>query len=338
MTSQLQQLAAAIRGLADEAGQPMQVLAHAQQRTRQLALQAAALDDAGGAVAGRLFELRENLDAVSESMLTLRSDAHRFADFLAQGGTGARGSAQDIVEANVAGWSPPDSALGYAIPPNTENGRYRDPGESTRSTLSDAVGNSSAGRPDVWIGCLNPNYYTTNSGTWHLNCGPNARAFADVLQGRNTLPALGDTGGWRKPGELTEMWDTLRVHAPQALTNTPTVSGTRPEDMNASATTFTDRAYTRIGAELGKLQPGSVAIIGVDWDKGPGALLYGRDPRDSGGHWFSAFVDGGGKVWWADGQSGRLQPWPPPYPTKIWNAQLAVRSPGGTTDWKGVDL
>ncbi len=338
MTSQLQQLAAAIRGLADEAAQPMQVLIHAQRRARQLAAQANALGEDGHGVSARLFELQSSLDAVTESMSAVRDDAQRFADFLAHGGAGVRGSVQSIAEANIAGWPPADPALGYSIPPNTEPGRYRDPGEAIRRKLADAVGMSGPGHPDEWIEDLNPHFYSSASETWHNNCGSNARSFADVFHGRNTLPALGDTGGSGDPGEFNEMWDALEIPSPKAFSNPPVTPGTTPEEMEANSSAFTAHAYSRIGIELGKLPPGSVAIIGVDWDAGPNMLLAGRDPRAAGGHWFNAFVDGSGRIWWADGQLGRLQPWPPPYPMKIWNAQLATRAPGSTSIWKGVDL
>ncbi len=56
-------------------------------------------------------------------------------------------------------------------------------------------------------------------------------------------------------------------------------------------------SISEIGYRLEQAGPGSSAIVGVDWNSG-------------GGHWFNA-VNDGGIVKAVDGQTGRIEPWPP---------------------------
>lgn len=104
MSSQLQQLAAAVRGLADDTGQPMQVLARLEQRAQQLAAQADALGDDAKSVLNPLYEMKMSLGGVFVAMNMLRSDAERFAAFLAQGGSGTPSQSIGLSDGAVSDW------------------------------------------------------------------------------------------------------------------------------------------------------------------------------------------------------------------------------------------
>lgn len=94
---------------------------------------------------------------------------------------------------------------------------------------------------------------------------------------------------------------------------------------------FTNSAYERLEQRLGKEPPGTTAIVGVAWDV-PGV------PRTlSGGHWFNAYVDEGGKVRWADEQLGVVGDWPPQYSQDIWSIMATARQSQDSA-WKGIDL
>jgi hypothetical protein len=54
-----------------------------------------------------------------------------------------------------------------------------------------------------------------------------------------------------------------------------------------------------VGRRLEELGPGSSAIVGCDW----------AAPR-LGGHWFNA-VNDAGKIKAVDGQTSKVEPWPP---------------------------
>jgi hypothetical protein len=56
---------------------------------------------------------------------------------------------------------------------------------------------------------------------------------------------------------------------------------------------------TEIGRHLEQLGPGSSAIVGCDWAR-----------PNTGGHWFNA-VNDAGTVKAVDGQSSRVETWPP---------------------------
>lgn len=165
-------------------------------------------------------------------------------------------------------------------------------------------------RPELWIDLGNPNR-SSGSAAWTRNCGPCARSFADAFQGREAFAAYGD--GRPNPSESLEMWRALGTQSPPLHVN---VGRMDPDD-------FTADAYARLESDLLQEGPGAVAIVGIDWHSG------------NGGHFFNAYVNPAGDVWWADLQSGELAPWPPPYLQRIHQIDAVTRGTGADT-WNEV--
>lgn len=113
-------------------------------------------------------------------------------------------------------------------------------------------------------------------------------------------------------------------HGPRVV-NSPTAP--------VASADFTRSTYQRLEESLGSKPPGSVAIIGVEWDF-PGIPL---SEKAAAGHWFNAFVDEGGNLRWADAQIGKTSLWPPEYPTDIRSAVAIVRETLDS-DWNGVNF
>lgn len=195
--------------------------------------------------------------------------------------------------------------------------RYLRPDNQVVAYFGQLVGVFGPDNPAGWIGAGNPSYRHQEE-AWINNCGSCSRSFADTYQGISSYPALGDSG--IPPGEYAEMWDAVGVQPTTAMTN-------NGQDPGA----FTSIAFAELERKLAQQGPGTVAIIGVDWDR-EGV------PRDfAGGHWFNAYVDGAGKVHWADEQIGAVSDWPPKYDTAIWRLEAVSRS-SGTSSWKEVLL
>lgn len=118
------------------------------------------------------------------------------------------------------------------------------------------------------------------------------------------------------------MWKELDVEPPLPFRNNAD---------NVPSAEFTSDAYRRVESALRSQPPGTVAVVGVDWD------MPGKSLGTAGGHWFNAFVDDTATVRFADQQTGQVGDWPPPYKDNIWNLDLAMRT-DGTGAWRGLDL
>ena len=197
--------------------------------------------------------------------------------------------------------------------------RYIPPGDEAEAHYRNAVEAHGHRNPEGWIDKGNPRL-DSGEPRWTQNCGPNARSFADTFQGNDARAPWGD--GRIPPGEVAEMWRALDVEPPPRLSN-------NADGLPSSA--FTSDAYQRVETALRGQPPGTVAVVGVDWD------VPGKAAGTAGGHWFNAFVDDAGTVRFADQQTGKVADWPPPYKDNIWNLDLVVRSDGGAV-WRGLDL
>lgn len=209
-----------------------------------------------------------------------------------------------------------------------EPGRYLDPGDDVRESLSNAHDRAGAENYADWIDRVNPNYerfpdYSTAAIPWRENCGDCSRAFADSYQDIAVRPAWGDArkiDGDLRPGEYDEMWEWAGTRPDRRLVN--------PGQEGVSE--FTQDAWRRTEAAIKDLPPGTVVIVGVDWESPDPSV-----PRDeAGGHWFNAVVTERG-VQWVDAQSHETTDWPPPY-SPIWRLEGIVRVPGGV--WEGMNL
>ncbi|GAA2119972.1 hypothetical protein GCM10009824_21250 [Kocuria atrinae] len=197
------------------------------------------------------------------------------------------------------------------------NSRYVPPTPEIESTYQQLVEEFGPDNPERWIAAGNP-HYATGLKMWTNNCGPCSRSFADTFHGKSARPALGDSE--IPPGEYQEMWDAVGVQPTSKMTN-----------RGLDSAGFTTNAYAALEANLRREGPGAVAIIGVDWD------ISGVSRKDSGGHWFNAYVDREGNVRWADEQSGETTGWPPGYETAIWQIEAVVR-PSADSNWKEIML
>lgn len=197
--------------------------------------------------------------------------------------------------------------------------RYVRPGDEVEAGFRSAVDTHGRHNVEGWIDKGNP-HFDSGEPRWTQNCGPNARSFADTFQGNDVRAPMGD--GRIPPGEVGEMWKALDVEPPLPLRN-------NADDIPSAE--FTSDAYRRVESALRSQPPGTVAVVGVDWD------MPGKSPGTAGGHWFNAFVDDIGTVRFADQQTGQVGDWPPPYKDSIWNLDLAVRT-DGTGAWRGLDL
>lgn len=132
------------------------------------------------------------------------------------------------------------------------------------------------------------------------------------------------------------MYDILGAQPEPGLTNPPPKEETHidpeaKEEKHTDPKEFTSAAYDTLGERLRQEPPGTVAIVGVDWDF-PGV------PRNkSGGHWFNAYVDDSGNLRWADEQNGMTADWPPRYDDNIWNLDAMIRN-SQDSKWRGLDL
>jgi hypothetical protein len=105
------------------------------------------------------------------------------------------------------------------------------------------------------------------------NCGECARAVHSTWHGRPaTAAAMADPdSGGESPARMAE-W-----------------AGREPEPVTLA----------QVAVRLTELGPGSSAVVGCEWS-----------PAGSGGHWFNA-VNDAGTLKAADGQSGKVETWPP---------------------------
>lgn len=197
--------------------------------------------------------------------------------------------------------------------------RYIPPDDEAEARYRNAVEVHGPRNPEGWIDQGNPRF-DSGEPRWTQNCGPNARSFADTFQGNEARAPWGD--GRIPPGEVAEMWRALDVEPPPRLSNSA-------DGLSSSA--FTSDAYERVETSLRAQPPGTVAVVGVDWD------VPGKAAGAAGGHWFNAFVTDAGTVRFADQQTGKVADWPPPYKDNIRNLDLVVRSDGGAA-WRGLDL
>ncbi len=173
-----------------------------------------------------------------------------------------------------------------------------------------------ADNPEGWIRAVDPKFATGRE-PWTNNCGDCSRVFADTFQGGAPRAAVGD--GKVPPGEYREMWQWAGTQPTSKITNS-----------SANPTFFTTDAYGRMERALRGQPPGTVAIVGVDWD------LPGLSRGTAGGHWFNLFVDESGNIKWADAQVGQTAGWPPAYANNIWQIEAISRQPG--MPWKEVSL
>lgn len=317
MTSSLQELLVALDAVTKEAEHYASRLA---QHARELAQ---AASSAANATQGSLrsdskqaaASLQMAQRCVSQAAQHLHQVALAGKGFVARNAGGGRAGGPESLERS------PEFAPGANLEPRPPwaTTRYIAPTATQQELFSEAVSIFGAHGISTWIGALNPNLSTGDT-AWTNNCGPCARALADVYQGVGTAAAFGDSG--QPPGELGEMWAAVGVQPTTGLSNIGRVD---------DPATFSATAYSALEAKLLEEGPGAVAIIGADWD----------DPRvpqgEAGGHWFNAYVDDHGTVRWADGQIGQESGWPPGYSVPIWNLEAVVR-PSGGQPWKEVQF
>ena len=215
----------------------------------------------------------------------------------------------------------PDGDTSFDPPAWAAEDRYIAPTREQQEAFADAVQQHGPTNPDDWIEHGNPNF-ATGEDPWTNNCGPCSRSFADTYQGGTPIAAHGDSIG----GESAEMYDILGASPEPGVTNP------RPkEDGHVDPEEFTSAAYDTLGERLRQEPPGTVAIVGVDWD-------VPKVPRDeTGGHWFNAYVDDSGNLRWADEQFGITADWPPRYDDDIWNLDAMIRN-SQESEWRGLDL
>ena len=103
------------------------------------------------------------------------------------------------------------------------------------------------------------------------------------------------------------------------------------EEKHTDPKEFTSAAYDTLGERLRQEPPGTVAIVGVDWD------VPEVSRNKSGGHWFNAYVDDSGNLRWADEQNGITTDWPLRYDDNIWNLDAMIRN-SQESEWRGLDL
>ena len=313
MVSELQALCGRLEALArhvDAKGDGLRGVARALKRDAE-AIRAAAqgvrgpAGDAARRLVGTLLEAARDCERAAGALSHAAEAGVGYARRNAVG-SGARGlpSTDDA----------PDSGSGFELADDT---RYVHPGAQHEAYFRQLVELFGPDNPSGWISAGNPLY--GRDFRWTKNCGPSARSFADTFQGVSSIPALGDSKD-DPPGELQEMWDALGARPESRLTNT----AANPEE-------FTQDAYRRLEAALAGEPPGTVAIIGVDWD------LPDRERGKAGGHWFNAYIDHDGVVKWADEQQGRVAGWPPGYVTPIWQIEGVVRR-SAFDEWKGIVL
>lgn len=311
--SELQDLLVALDSVNREIEQQVAKLVRQAQQLNQAAAQASAVTHASSRAEGdrTAIALKSAQRAVSQAAQHLHQAALAGKGFVARN-AGAQGGARGASPEFAAG-----ANLEHVPPWATP--RYLPQTPQQQAAFAQAVAYFGASNPGGWIGQGNTNYETGNE-CWTNNCGPCSRSFADTLQGVGVIPAYGDSK--RPPGEYSEMWDAVGVQPTTGMSNPG-----RPTD----PATFSSNAFAAVEQQLQVEGPGSVAIIGIDWD----------DPRlpqgTAGGHWFNAYVDEGGVVRWADEQIGAVGGWPPGYPTSIWNVEAVVR-PSGSAPWKEVTL
>ncbi|MFC4245350.1 toxin glutamine deamidase domain-containing protein [Gryllotalpicola reticulitermitis] len=202
-------------------------------------------------------------------------------------------------------------------PPWATPARYLAPTVGQQTAFTNAVRGAGAHNVAGWVQSGNPNWGTSEA--WNMNCGPCSRSFADAYQGLGTTAAYGDNTGL---GEEAEMWAALGVGQPLMLDNSSHL---------LPPAAFSSAAYGLLGDKLALEPPGTVAIVGVDWD------VPGLGPGASGGHWFNGYVDDSGAVCWADEQSGKYGGWPPSYSSDICSMEAFVREPG-TPVWRELKL
>ena len=225
----------------------------------------------------------------------------------------------------------PDGDTSFDPPAWAAEDRYIAPTREQQEAFADAVQQHGPTNPDDWIEHGNPNF-ATGDDPWTNNCGPCSRSFADTYQGGTPIAAHGDSIG----GEGAEMYDILGAQPEPGLTNPPPKEETHidpeaKEEKHTDPKEFTSAAYDTLGERLRQEPPGTVAIVGVDWDF-PGV------PRNkSGGHWFNAYVDDSGNLRWADEQNGMTADWPPRYDDNIWNLDAMIRN-SQDSKWRGLDL
>ncbi|QNG36332.1 hypothetical protein F1C76_06790 [Geodermatophilaceae bacterium NBWT11] len=201
-----------------------------------------------------------------------------------------------------------------------EPGRYLSPGDDVAAALARVVPTDPLADLAVWVPAVNPvlralDPRSAQAQPWANNCGECSRAVADIAQGIDVRPALGD--GALRPGESQEMWSWTGSQPTQTLTAAP----------DADHVQFTADAWTALETDLVGRPVGTVAVVGVDW--------HDADLGPDGGHWFNAVVIEDG-VQWVDGQTGETSGWPPGYQRQVWQIEAAVREPGGT--WTGAAL
>ena len=225
----------------------------------------------------------------------------------------------------------PDGDTSFDPPAWAAEDRYIAPTREQQEAFADAVQQHGPTNPDDWIEHGNPNF-ATGDDPWTNNCGPCSRSFADTYQGGNPIAAYGD----KVKGEGSEMYDILGAQPEPGLTNPPPKEETHidpgaKEDGHVDPEEFTSAAYDTLGERLRQEPPGTVAIVGVDWD------VPEVSRNKSGGHWFNAYVDDSGNLRWADEQFGITADWPPRYDDDIWNLDAMIRN-SQDSEWRGLDL
>ena len=211
----------------------------------------------------------------------------------------------------------PDGDTSFDPPAWAAEDRYIAPTREQQEAFADAVQQHGPTNPDD---------------SWTNNCGPCSRSFADTYQGGNPIAAYGD----KVKGEGSEMYDILGAQPEPGLTNPPPKEETHidpgaKEDGHVDPEEFTSAAYDTLGERLRQEPPGTVAIVGVDWD------VPEVSRNKSGGHWFNAYVDDSGNLRWADEQFGITADWPPRYDDDIWNLDAMIRN-SQDSEWRGLDL
>ncbi len=308
--SDLQALCQTLESVSRDVEQLASDLAKRAQRLSQAAAHAATVGSGSARVEGA--QAVQALQAASYSVQQTTQLLHQvsiagraFVTRHAGGGAGATRS----TASSVSG--------GEEVGRETGSSRYVHPGAQAEARFSQLVALFSPDNPEGWIGAGH-SHRQSELDMWTNNCGSCARSFADTFQGKSAIPALGDSK--LPPGEYHEMWEAIGTQPTSKLTNSA-------DDSRA----FSMSAYQKLEQCLQHEPPGTVAIIGVDWDVADIPRGYG------GGHWFNAYVDHDGTVMWADQQIGRTAGWPPGYKTDIWQLEAVVR-PSANSEWKELIL
>lgn len=179
------------------------------------------------------------------------------------------------------------------------------------TALEDRVRRVGRDNPEKWIDAVNPHFNSGQPG-FQTNCGECSRAFATTAQTDRSVAAAGDPV---KNGESQEMWEWTGVNPAHAL---------REGDLT-KLDDFQQTAWDHVADTLAGKPPGTVVIIGVDWEpeKIDGLLI------PQGGHWFNAHVSTTG-LKWVDAQEGTYRDWPPKYLSNVANIEFVYRLPGET--------